>query len=108
MSWRVRGLSVGLVTVLLFSSSPSWGGSVRSSSEAQELIRPLLARGRSAAKIGPVRDAGQYYEVELVTSKGTLVDRILVQKASGNVRSLYGSMLVSLTASAPAQVPRGS
>ncbi len=94
MSRRPAILSVWVLTILL-ASTPAWGESVRSSVEAQGMVRARLSGRTPPLNVGTVREVGQSYEVELVTSRGTLVDRLLLDKGTGRIRSLYGRMLLS-------------
>ena len=87
--------SVWILTILLLASIPAWGDPVLSNVEAQALVRRVLAGRTPPAEVGSVREAGQSYEVEVVTPGGSLVDRMLVDKADGGMRSLYGRMLLS-------------
>ncbi len=98
---------LSLLTVVLLASTPSWAEPVRSPREAQQVAQAFLARGTVVAKVGAVREVGQSYEVELVTGKGTLVDRLVVDKVRGNVRSLYGSMLLGFQPAGPNPVVMG-
>jgi hypothetical protein len=59
------------------------------------MVRGLLAGRTPPLDVGAIREVGQTYEVEVVTPGGSLVDRWLVDKASGRFRSLYGQMLLS-------------
>lgn len=103
-------LSISIFIVVFASTMPSFAQPVRTAAEAEAAIRALLASRRSPLTVGTVREAGRSYEVEVSTAKGTLVDRLLVDKASGQVRSLYGSMLASLQPSGtpPGVMPGGS
>jgi len=104
-------LSVWFFVVFLLTSAPTWAGPVVSGVEAQRMVQRLLAGRTPPLKLGAVREAGQSYEVEVVTPKGTLVDRLLVEKSRGQVRSLYGQTLLSLDpigGQRPALAPGGS
>lgn len=111
MIWGRPVLAVSVLIALALISTFAWAGPVRSSVEAQAMVQALLAGRTHLLKIGTVREVGQSYEVEVVTSGDTLVDRLLVEKSSGRLRSLYGQMLLSLSpngSSHPAVVPGGS
>jgi len=111
MGGRRAILSVWTLTIFLLAASSAWAGPVANGAEAQKMIRALLAGRTPPLNVGPVREAGQGYEVEVVTPTGTLVDRLLVDKASGRLRSLYGRMLLSLEPTgnqSPALAPGGS
>jgi len=40
-------------------------------------------------KLGKIEDKGDVYEAEIVTQEGSLVDKILVYKRTGRMRSIY-------------------
>jgi hypothetical protein len=86
---------VWILAGLLLASAPVWAEAVRSPAEAHAMVRGLLAGRTPPLTVGTVREAGQSYEVEVVTPGGSLVDRLLVEQASGRIRSLYGRMLAS-------------
>jgi len=111
MIWVRPALAVSVLIALSLTSTFAWAGPVRSRVEAQGMVQALLAGRTHLLKIGTVREVGQSYEVEVVTPGGTLVDRLLVEKFSGRLRSLYGQMLLSLQptgSSHLALVPGGS
>jgi len=111
MERRAAVLAFCILVILLLAFAPAWAGSVRTGAQAEGLVRGLLQHRTPPLRIGTVREAGQVYEAEVVTPRGTLVDRLLVEKASGRVRSLYGRMLLSLEPSGnqlPAPAPGGS
>lgn len=49
----------------------------------------LKSTGNPHLKLGKVEDKGDAYEVEIVTKDGSLVDKILVNKNTGSMRSIY-------------------
>lgn len=94
--WRHPAVyMVWILTGLLLASTSVWAEPVRSPVEAHTRVQGLLMGRTPPLAVGTVREAGQSYEVEVVTPGGTLVDRLLVEQASGRVRSLYGRMLLS-------------
>lgn len=97
MRRKRAGQMVWILALCLLASAPAWANGVQSSAEAQALAQALLAGRTSPLQVGDVREVGQAYEVEVVTPKGSLVDRWLVDKASGRMQSLYGRMLLSFT-----------
>lgn len=72
---------------------------------ARDVVARMLRERAPSLLVGGVLDAGQSYEVEVVTSRGSLVDRLLVDKASGRLRSLYGRTLMSF---APVKWPNAT
>ncbi len=66
-----RGPSVVLVWILplfLLRVLPAWAGQVRSGLEAQNVVRATLTGRTPALTVANVREAGDRYEVEVVTS----------------------------------------
>lgn len=58
--------------------------------KAKDLVDDYLRYGRNPnLKIGDAEDKGSDFEVSVVTKDGSLVDRILVNKNNGWMRSVY-------------------
>jgi len=58
--------------------------------EAEYLVRNYLKSSKNPnLRVGKVHDAGESFEVEVVTMKDSLVDKVLVNKATGWMRSAY-------------------
>jgi hypothetical protein len=55
----------------------------------QLLERYLQALGNPNLKAGDVRDDTQDFEAEVLTQDGSLVDKILIDKSTGRMRSAY-------------------
>jgi hypothetical protein len=55
----------------------------------QEVEGYLKSRANPNLKLGKMEDKGDAYEAEILTKDGSLVDRILVNKKSGGMRSIY-------------------
>ncbi|MHB8772772.1 MAG: c-type cytochrome [Syntrophales bacterium] len=55
----------------------------------QQVERYLRATGNPNLKIGKIESQEQGFDVEILTKEGSLVDRILVNKNTGAMRSLY-------------------
>lgn len=78
------------------ASIPASAQPVRSEVDAKAVVQAHITKNRNPnLRVGPARDVGRVYEVEVVTRKGTLVDRILVDKEVGHLRSLYGEVILS-------------
>ena len=71
------------------------GGGAEPGGSARDGARAPGGPNTSPLTVGTVREAGQSYEVEVVTPGGSLVDRLPVEQASGRIRSLHGRMLAS-------------
>ncbi len=58
--------------------------------DAKGLLENYLQATRNPnLKLGKIEDKGQYFEAEIVTKNDALVDKILVDKNTGWMRSLY-------------------
>lgn len=95
MSQNLTVRSVWIFVVFLVASSAAWADPLRNDVEAQAVVRGLLTGRTPPLGVGTVREVGQSYEVEVVTAGGSLVDRWLVDKATSQIRSLYGRRLLS-------------
>jgi len=49
----------------------------------------LKSTGNPNLKLGKVQDEGEAYQVEIVTKDGSLVNKILVNKNDGSMKSIY-------------------
>jgi mono/diheme cytochrome c family protein len=70
-------------------STPGMGPPMTEDRAKQEVERYLKAGANPNLKVGEVQDKGEAYEVEIVTRDGSLVDKILVNKKTGSMRSVY-------------------
>jgi hypothetical protein len=60
------------------------------SKEARAILEDYLKSRRNPnLKLGKIRDDGYAFEGEIVTKNNSLVDKILVDKNTGEVRSVY-------------------
>ena len=58
--------------------------------DAKELLENYLQSTRNPnLKLGKIEDKGNAFEAEIQTKEGTLVDKILVDKRTGWMRSVY-------------------
>jgi len=58
--------------------------------EAQSLLNDYLKSSRNPnLKLGPIKDAGNAYEAEIMTKHNDLVDKVIVDKYTGWIRSAY-------------------
>jgi hypothetical protein len=58
--------------------------------DAKEMVENYLKNTRNSnLKLGKVTEKGAYYEVDIVTKDNSLVDKILVDKYTGWMRSAY-------------------
>ncbi|MGD8367240.1 MAG: hypothetical protein PVG78_06355 [Desulfobacterales bacterium] len=58
--------------------------------EAKEQVQQMLAQSRNPnLKVGDVEDKNRFFEVDILTKGGDLVDKMQVDKESGLMRSIY-------------------
>ncbi|HPI94063.1 MAG TPA: hypothetical protein PLT09_10370 [Deltaproteobacteria bacterium] len=51
--------------------------------------RYIASTGNPNLKLGKIMDKDTYYEAEIVTKNGSLVDKLMVDKQTGWIRSVY-------------------
>lgn len=65
-------------------------GKLISAKEAENMMKDYLKSSRNPnLKLGKMKDVGKAYEVEVLTKKNDLVDKIQIDKATGYIRSIY-------------------
>ncbi len=58
--------------------------------EAEAMMKDYLRSSRNPnLKLGKIKDAGNAFEAEILTKKNDIVDRVLIDKATGYIRSAY-------------------
>jgi hypothetical protein len=58
--------------------------------DAKNRIENMLEYSRNPnLKVGKIQDKGDYFEAEITTNDGSLVDKLLVDKDTGRMRSVY-------------------
>ncbi|MBN1848141.1 MAG: hypothetical protein JW932_06105 [Deltaproteobacteria bacterium] len=58
--------------------------------DAKQILQNYLQFTRNPnLKLGKIEDKEQYFEAEIVTKEGSLVDKVTVDKMTGFVRSIY-------------------
>lgn len=73
-----------------YGAPPPPAGRQLAEEDARALVENYLQAGRNPnLKLGKITDAGDAFEVEIVTREDSLVDRILVDKNTGWMRSVY-------------------
>jgi hypothetical protein len=69
--------------------SQSTGKSI-DAKEAEAMMKDYLKSTRNPnLKLGNIKDAGGAFEAEILTKNNDLVDRVHIDKATGNIRSAY-------------------
>jgi len=73
-----------------YGRQPQSTGKSIDAKEAEAMMKDYLKSTRNPnLKVGKIKDAGKVFEAEILTKKGDLVDRVLIDKATGYVRSAY-------------------
>ncbi len=73
-----------------YGRQPQSTGKSIDAKEAEAMMKDYLKSTRNPnLKLGKIKDAGKVFEAEILTKKGDLVDRVLIDKATGYVRSAY-------------------
>jgi hypothetical protein len=68
---------------------PSTGKSI-DAKEAETMMKDYLRSSRNPnLKLGKIKDAGNAFEAEILTKKNDIVDRVLIDKYTGGIRSAY-------------------
>ena len=58
--------------------------------DAKMLLENYLASSRNPnLKLGAIQDKGDAYEADIVTKENSLVDKLMVDKRTGRIRSVY-------------------
>lgn len=60
---------------------------VRGVDEASALLREYFASSR--VKVGSLKERETYFEAEIVNPRGITVDRVIVDKRTGRIRSIF-------------------
>jgi hypothetical protein len=60
---------------------------VRTEGEARRELRKYFSPGRGA--IGEIKDRGFFFEVEIKDKDNRIVDKVIIDKRSGRIRSIY-------------------
>jgi hypothetical protein len=60
---------------------------VKGFAEANSLLQEYFAGSR--AKVGELRERETYFEAEVINPRGVVVDRVIVDKRTGRIRSIF-------------------
>ena len=71
---------------------PQWGGygerrAVQSRGDAQRMLNDYYMR--RSMRIGPIRENRFYYEADILDRNNRFIDRVIIDKRSGRIRSIY-------------------
>jgi hypothetical protein len=62
---------------------------VKTAAEAKEVIETYLAGNDRGARVGKIVAKDLYFEAEILDRNGKLIDREIVDKRTGRIRSIY-------------------
>jgi hypothetical protein len=62
---------------------------VKTSKEAKEVIESYLSSNTKALHAGKIEEKNWYFEAEILDSANTIIDKAIVDKRSGRIRSIY-------------------
>lgn len=60
---------------------------VTTKKEARRLLRDFFSK--KGVTIGDIREKQYYFEADILDSKGKVVDKVIVDKRTGRIRSIY-------------------
>lgn len=61
---------------------------VRTPEEAKEILEKVFINERNV-RIGEIRERPRFFEADIINTKGTRIDLIIIDKRSGRIRSVY-------------------
>ncbi len=62
---------------------------VRTADQAKEIIVAYLSGNRQGLSAGNVEEKACYFEAEILDKEKAVVDKVIVDKRSGRIRSIY-------------------
>jgi hypothetical protein len=62
---------------------------VKTTKEAKEVIESYLLSNAKALHAGKIEEKNWYFEAEILDSANTIIDKAIVDKRSGRIRSIY-------------------
>ncbi len=77
-----------------YCPGPGWGPygarkPVRTAEEAKGILEKYFSASGKDVKIGAVEQKRWYFEAEILDPQGSLVDRAIVDRRTGRIRSIY-------------------
>lgn len=73
-----------------YGRQPQSTGKSIDAKEAEAMMKDYLKSTRNPnLKLGEIKDSGKVFEAEILTKKDDLVDRVLIDKETGSIRSAY-------------------
>ncbi len=62
---------------------------VRTADEAKQVVERYFSSSGQAVHCGKVEEKDLYFEAEILDHNGTLIDKAIVDKRNGRIRSIY-------------------
>jgi hypothetical protein len=77
-----------------YCPGPGWGPygvrkPVRTVEEAKEVLEKYFSASGKAVQVGKIEQKRGYFEAEILDSDGKLVDKAIVDRRTGRIRSIY-------------------
>lgn len=57
--------------------------------QARDLLRDYLARSNASLEIGAIRDAGDFFEADVLSETKEIVEKLAIDKQTGRIRTIY-------------------
>lgn len=84
------GMGPGMMGSGYGSTQHPSGGKAIEQKEARAMVSDYLKNSRNPnLKLGKIKDVGRAFEAQILTTKNDLVDKILIDKSTGYMRSAY-------------------
>jgi len=64
-------------------------GSALTKEQAHDLLKEYLRRSNPDLEIGEIRDAGNFFEADILSPEKEVVEKLAVDKATGQIRVIY-------------------
>ncbi len=62
---------------------------VKTADEAKEAMEKYFSGSGKTVQVGKVEERRRYFEAEITDSEGKPIDRLIIDKRSGRIRSIY-------------------
>lgn len=77
-----------------YCPGPRWGPygarrTVNTADEAKKAIETYFSNSTQKVKVGKIEERGRFFEAEILDAEGALIDKLIIDKRSGRIRSIY-------------------
>lgn len=62
---------------------------VKTAEEAKQAIEKYFSDSGQKVQVGKIEEHRGYYEAEITDAEGNIVDRVIIDKRAGRIRSIY-------------------